>query len=152
MNLISDELRASMEGAMTDIFDTFSRDTPITFYKTAAESVVVFDPNYNADFMEISEISSVVKTSQSQSFSCRIWYLDRQDFETSISGGDDPGIRGKFYYNRIRLQMKPDAFDYLKKTEKFVFGDEEYIIEDGWQKIGILGSFQFYEIVIKRVN
>jgi hypothetical protein len=152
MNLISAEMRSSIESAMGDIFDTFARDNQVTFYKVASETVVVHDPNYNSDFDEIADFSSVVKTAQSQAFTCRIWYLDRQEHEAFISGGDDPGIRGKFYYNRIRLQFKEDAFNYLKATEKFVFGDEQYIIEEGWQKIGILGSFQFYEIVIRRVN
>lgn len=145
-------MRQSIESAMTDIFDTFARETPVTFYKVAAETVVIHDPDFNADFDEFSESNSITKTAQSESFTCRVWYLDRQEYESFITGGDDPGVRGKFYYNRIRLQFKEDAFTYLKDTQKFIFGDEEYVLEEGWQKIGILNSFQFYEIVIRRVN
>lgn len=149
MNLIPAGLQAEISSAMTNIFDSFARNDQITFYKVAAEEVVVFDPNYNSAFPEMIQSN---KTVQSQAFTCRIWYLDRQPFSTFIEGGDDIGVSSQFYHNRIRLQCKEDAFTYLKDTERFVFLSETYQIEETWQRVGTLGSFQFYEVVLKRVN
>ncbi len=151
MNLISAALKTEVNSAMQNLFDSFKKEQPLVFYKTAAQTVVAHDPNFNADF-EYQFNSSVTTTAQSQSFYCRVWYLDRQEFSSFIEGGEDAGIKGKFYYNRIRLQMESDAFEYLKNTEKFLFFDEQFRIEEGWQRIGALGTFQFYEVILRRVN
>ena len=134
---------------MTDIFNAFKRDEQITFYKTAKTTISVFDPLYSSDF---PNTYSGTETTQSQSFDARLWYLERQDLDHFIPGGDDAGIRGKFYYNRVRMQVGLEAFNYLKDTERFVFFDEIYQIEQGWQRIGMLDSFMFYEVVLIRVN
>ena len=151
-SLILPELKAEVSRAMTSVFDTFARDNSVTFYKVAAKTIVALDPNFNADFLENSLLSTVTYETQSQAFTCRINYLDRQDFDNTISGGDDLGVKGKFIYNRIKLQCKEDAFNYLKESERFEFLGELYHIEESWRRIGLLDTFQFYQVVLRRVS
>lgn len=151
-SLISAQLKAEAAAAMTAVFDSFSRDTPVAFYKVAERTIVALDPNYNADFMEGSLLAGATYETESQSFTCRIIYLDRQDFDTTLGGGEDLGVKGKFFYNRVKLQCKEDAFLYLKDSERFEFLGELYHIEEAWRRIGILDTFQFYQIILRRVS
>lgn len=151
-NLISAALKAEVSAAMTNVFDTFARENPVTFYKVAAQEILVLDSNYNADFMENTTLSGVDYTTQSQSFTCRIIYEQRQEYSSFIEGGEDTGTKSKFYYNRVKLQCKEDAFLYLQESERFELAGEKYQIEEAWRRIGLLGVFQFYQVVLKRVN
>ena len=47
--------------------------------------------------------------------------------------------------------MELDAFEFLKDTERFTFEGEKYTISESWKRVGILGEFQFYEIILMRV-
>lgn len=151
MNLIDILLKSEVNRVMGDIFDTFARETPVTFYKTPSQEVIVYDANFHGGFQDTFDLSTVTSTVTSQSFTCRIIYLDRQDYSSFIEGGEDLGVNGKFIYNRIRLQCKSDGFEYLKDTERFVFGDEKYTIEESWQKLGVLDTFNIYEVMLRRV-
>jgi hypothetical protein len=149
MNLLT-AYQADMSQAMENIFDSFARDVTVTFYKAPTENIVSFDPDYNSAFPESS--TTVEYTTQSQSFPCRIWYLERQEYSNFIEGGEDLGVKGKTYYNRVRLQCKVDAFEYLKESERFVFLGEKYQIETAWERIGAGQSFAVYQVILRRVN
>ena len=151
MDLVGDLLKSEVNKAMTNVFDTFARSEQVTFYKTSTLEVTAYDPNFNGDFQQIDSLSTVTPTTVSESFTCRIIYLDRQDYNTFIEGGEDVGVNGKVHYNRIKLQCKEDAFDYLKDTERFVFLDEKYAIEESWRRIGLLGTFQHYQVILRRM-
>ncbi len=151
MNLIDGLLKAEINRAMGDVFDTFARESPVFFYKMPSQEVIVQDQNFHGGFQDTFNLSTVESSVTSQSFSCRIIYLDRQDFSPFMEGGEDLGVNGKFIHNRIRLQCKEDAFEYLKDTERFVFLDEKYTIEEAWQRIGVLGTFNTYEVLLSRV-
>ena len=72
MNLFTDDMKAAARAAMKDVFDTFKRDKQLSFYKTQNEEVTFFDPEYNADFMEMSQAPSITSTSVCKKFSVRI--------------------------------------------------------------------------------
>lgn len=147
-SLITPELSAELSTAMETIQDTFARAS-VTFYKVSATTVVAIDSNYNADF---GYLNSITLAEISQTFTCRVNYLDRQEHSTFVEGGEDSGIKAKFYYNRVKLRMKADAFAYLDGVERFEFLGEKYRIEEGWRRIGPFDQFSTYQLVLKRVN
>lgn len=151
MNLIPDILKSEINQAMTNVFDTFSRESQVTFYKMPNEEVVALDPNFHGGFSNTFDLSTVSSAVNSETFNCRVIYLDRQEYSTFIEGGEDVGVNGRFLHNRIRLQCKEDAFAFLKETERFVFLDEKYALEAPWERLGILGTFQCYQVILKRV-
>jgi len=151
MDLIGDLLKNEINQAMTNIFDTFARESQVTFYKMPNQEVVALDPNFHGGFSSTFDLSTVTSAENSQSFTCRVIYLDRQEYSPNIEGGEDAGVNGKFLHNRIRLQCKEDAFEYLKDTERFTFSDEKYALEAPWERLGVLGTFQCYQIILKRV-
>ena len=149
MNLINSILTNEINRAMNDIFDTFSKNELVRFYKTAQAIVSVADSDYNADFPDDSNITY---TAQYQDFQCRVIYLDKQNYASIIEGASDPGIRTKQIYNRIKIQIKSAGFDYLKNTEKYVFWDEEYKVSEPWRRLGFLKDDQLYQIILERIN
>lgn len=151
MDLISEALKNEVSQAMTNVFDSFARTEPVIFFKTPTSEVVIYDPNFNGGFQQVDYLSNVDSEQVSQSFTCRVIYMDRQDYNTFIEGGEDVGVNGKSYYNRIKLQCKPDAFEYLKDSERFVFLGEKYGMEESWKKIGVLGTFQHYQVILRRM-
>ncbi len=150
MNLIDAALTADAASAMQNIFDSFKRTDPITFYKNPEKTFVSFDPSFDPDFPEHS--SSFTETTQSQSFQCRVWYLDQQPMDKFVGGGEETGVKSEALYNRVKMQMEPDAFEFLKDSVRFILWGEEYQIFQTWRRIGILGSIQFYEVILQRVN
>lgn len=150
MNLASTDIKLGAARAMKDIFDTFKRSTPLRFYKLANEHVNVFDPLYNGEIEDFNENSNITQTAQYSDFYVRIWYASNQEGKNFISGNDDLGVRIKLDYNVLKIQMEADAFEFLKDTVRFTIFNEEYEILSPWRRLGILGEFQFYEIVLKR--
>ncbi len=151
MDLIGDLLKNEINQAMTNVFDTFARESQVTFYKMPNQEVVALDPNYHGGFDRPFDLLTVNSTENSETFTCRVIYLDRQEYSSIVEGGEDAGVNGKFLHNRIRLQCKEDAFSYLKDTERFSFLDEKYALEAPWERLGVLGTFQCYQVILKRV-
>lgn len=149
MNLIDNLLKNEITQAMTNIFDTFARVEPVTFFKMPNSEVVAHDPNFNGGFQQIEYLPTSTSQAVSQSFICRIIYIIRQDENTFTDS--DLSIDGKVLFNRIKIQCKEDAFDYLKDTERFIFLDERYTIQESWRRIGVLGTFQHYEVILGRI-
>lgn len=149
MDLIDSILKNEVSKAMTDVFDTFARIEPVKFFKMPNSEVVAYDPNFNGGFQQIENLANYNSQVVSQSFICRVIYMAKQD-EVFLSDSSAP-ISGKTHYNKIKLQCKENAFEYLKDTERFIFFDEKYIPEETWSRIGILGTFQHYQIVLRRI-
>lgn len=129
-------------------FMTYKRDVQFTFHLKPRE-VVVSDPNYDYEF-DYDEPKNNEIVTQSFSADACVTYLKRQEFSDYVRG-EDTGIRYKSIFNRIRVQVKEEAFQYLKDAERYQFGDEIYAIEAAWRKMGSLGTFIIYEIVLQRV-
>lgn len=148
MNLVNHLLNIEANRVMNDIFDTFSKNTLVRFYKTARAVVSVMDSDYNIHFPDNSNITY---EAQYQDFQCRVIYLDKQTYASILDGSSDAGIRSKQYYNRIKIQVKSSGFEYLKDTEKFVFYDEEYKVSEPWRRLGLLKDDQLYQIILERI-
>jgi len=129
-------------------FETYKRDIQFIFYLTPKE-VVVSDPDFNYEF-DYTDTSRNELIAQSASFDVCLTYLKRQEFADFMKG-DDTNVRFKVTQNRIRIQVKEEAFQYLKDAERYVFGDEIYAVESAFRKMGSLGTFIIYEIVLQRV-
>ena len=148
MNLFDADLRAQITQIHKNIFDSWKRGEKIRFYKHEKE-VFVEDPNYNADFDYYANNKNL-KITDSAEFDVCLTYLDRQILDNFI-GGEDSNVRFAARYNRIKIQVELDAFEYLKETERFTFGEDKYRMEDTWRKLGMLDQFQFYEVILQRV-
>jgi spermidine/putrescine-binding protein len=152
-NLISAELLASAQSAMTDIFDTFKRSEPITVYKRERETVVIKDPNYIAGFQESNQgVTEIIKEGQSQQFDARIWYLDLQPLEGFVPGDANLQIKAKQDWGRVKIQVKEDGYLYMKDAERFYLYGERHFLDEAVRRIGILGTIQFYQFILKKVS
>lgn len=154
-NLISPNLKLAALSAMKNIFDTYKRSDAIKFYKTESKTILMVDPDYNYNFGFSSQPQFNKKISNEttlESFRVRIWYLDEQTVEFGTQGRDDLDIKYKQFWGKIKIQMEQDAFDYFQGVERVLFLDEEYKINKDIRNIGILGEFQYYEIILERVN
>lgn len=149
MNLFDADLRAQITQIHKNIFDSWKRGQKIRFYKKAKE-VFVEDSNYNGDLDEFQNNNNL-KITESAEFDVCLTYLDRQILDNFI-GGEDSNVRFAARYNRIKIQVELDAFEYLKETERFTFGEDKYRMEDTWRKLGMLDEFQFYEVILQRVT
>lgn len=151
MNLISNELKLAAKQAMKDVFDSFARDTLFRFYKPDKQTLVVADPNFISDFEENQYFQNYTKTPDYSDFKVRIWYQDKQDQSSFVTGGQDLNIKMAQPWNKVRIQMEQDAYDYSKDAVLFVINNERYKIEEPVERIGILGEFQFYELMLHRI-
>lgn len=151
MNLL-EGYKDQVSGAMNDIFDTFANSTPFVFYKPSIEEVVIFDSFFNADLSEYSN-PNVTLTEQFQEFRCRVIYPKRENtWSNFIEGGANIQVKGEQDLGIIYLQMKDDAFEYLKDSIRFTFMGDKYQKLTSPRKIGVLDTFNINQIVLKKVN
>lgn len=148
MNLFSAEEIAEGNADMNNVFDSFARELPVRFYKTAKQ-VVVVDPNYSSDYD--AEFNKNLKTAQYQDIICIVLYLEREPVKTLI-GGNEENLRGEFVYNRIKIHFKPEYLTFFKGTHRFVFDGIEYKLEGAARGLGLFGTFNCYEIILQKVN
>ncbi len=147
MSYISDATKNIIDGMHLKAFDTYKRAIKFKFYLESKE-IVVEDSNFLYDFD--SDSNKNEKIEQVFEFDCCLIYLLRQEFADFIKG-DDTNIKYKAQYNRIKIQVKEEAFQALKDAERYVFGDETYAIEQSWRKLGAFQNFNIYEIILQRV-
>lgn len=150
MDLMTSAEKADAAQAMKDIWDTFRRTEPLRFYKLANEIVNVFDPLYSS-LQDFTENSNITQTATYSDFYVRIWYEQNQPESNFIEGGGEQGVRAKQLYNRVKIQMELDGFNYLKDAKRFILFDEEYQVQNTWRRIGILGEFVYYEVILQRI-
>ena len=149
MNLLSD-YTTEITNVMKDIFDTFKRQEPLTFYKTAEEQILILDSDFNADIQEY-ESENKVLVEQSQQFYCRIIFPKRESvFHTSIPNTSIP-IKGEQDFSEVYIQMEEDAYLFCKDAIRFTFMGENYEKLSPIRKIGFADTFNVYQLYLKRV-
>jgi len=148
MSYISEATKNRIDGMHLKAFDTYKRAVKFKFYLEASE-VVVSDPNF---LYEFDSLDSSINELEEQvfEFDCCLIYLLRQEYSDFIKG-DDTNIRFKAPYNRIKIQVKEEAWEALKNAERYVFGDESYAIEQSWRKLGAFQNFNIFEITLQRI-
>lgn len=151
MNLLAG-YESTVSGVMNDIFETFQRETPFRFYKPAIEEVIIFDENFNADLSEYHNPNATFSENY-QEFYCRVIYPKRENtFSNFIEGGANIQVRGAQDLGIIYLQMKEDAFEFIKDCVRFTFLGDKYQQLTSPRRIGVLGAFNAYQITLKKVN
>jgi hypothetical protein len=149
MNLLED-YKTQITSVMSDIFDTFKRASLITFYKVNDEEVVILDPEFNADLQEYDAINTNL-VEVSQQFECRIIFPKRESsFHTSVPNLSVP-IKSEQDFAEVYLQVKEDAYNFLKDTVRFQFMGENYQMMSPIRPIGFLDTFNVYQIYLKKV-
>lgn len=150
-DLLNSNMRAQIELARQDIFDTFKSRLPVRFYKTETKTVVINDPNFNADF-DIINTDNITLTAVYSDFYVRIHFLQYQPLENSFAGDQNITAKAKNSWGRIRIQMEQDAFDYLKETERFVYNGYNWKINEDFREVRVFGTTKFYEIILEHAE
>jgi hypothetical protein len=151
MNLLS-EYQTEIQGALKNIFDTFKRDAPLRFYKPSVEEVVVFDVDFNSDLQEYSN-PNVELTQQYADFYCVVIYPKAGDsYSSFIGGGSNIQVKGEQDLGLLKIRFEEDAYLYLKDCVRFTFMGENYTRISDIRKIGLLGTFNLYQVDLKKVN
>lgn len=150
MNLLS-EYKSEITEALTSIFDTFAREEPLVFYKPNDEEILILSPDFNADLEELNATNTNF-IENSQSFICRIIFPKREGtYSNSIPNITIP-IKAEQEFNEVYLQVKEDAYNYLKDAIRFQFLGENYQKMSPIRPIGFLDTFNVYQIYLKKVN
>lgn len=131
------------------VFDTFKRDSLVSFYKSASEEIVVNDPAWNSDFGN-PYATNIVKTSQKQDYSARIWWTKEPSVAKALDGDENLGVKVFYPIGSVRIQVKQEAFDWLVDAKSFWIKGERYVKDSDWRGVGMLGDINRYEIVLKK--
>ncbi len=148
MSFINQATKDRIDQIHLDAFDTYARSTLFKFYLPVKE-VVVDDPDF---LYEYDTLDSTINEREVQvhEFKCCLQYLLRQEFSDFIKG-TDTNVRFRAVYNRIKIQVKEEAFEVLKEAERYIFENEVYAIEQSWRRLGSFGGFIIMELILQRV-
>ena len=136
---------------MENIFDTFARSEPLLFYKPNDEEIVILDPDFNADLQEYNATNSTL-IEKSTSFICRVIFPKREStFQTSVPNVSTQ-IKTEQDFAEVYIQMREDAYLYVKDTIRFTFRGENYQKLSPIRPLGFLDTFLIYQLYLKKVN
>lgn len=144
MSLISEAA-----AAMDLIFDTFKRDFPITFYKDSQQVVTVHDPVWNADFGN-PWADNITHAAQSATFDARIIWTKEDKVIKAVDGDENLNLKVAYPVGSVRIQVKEEAFEWLKEAKSFIIKDERFVRNSDWRGIGMLGAVNRYEVVLEK--
>lgn len=148
MTSISD-IQAQCSLAMDMVFDYFQRANPITFYKSAAEEIVIVDPDWNSDYGD-PYTDNIIKTAQKQDIYCRILYFKDSEVLKSLDGDENISLKLAYPIGKIRIQIKSADFEWLKDAKCFYVEGEKFVKESDWQGIGMFQAFDRYQIILRK--
>lgn len=143
------ELQAEVSAAMSMVFDYFKRTNPVVFYKDTKEQVVYVDPNWNADF-GYGDQAQIVQTTQKQSFNCRVFFLKEPSMIKNIDGDENIGIKTQMPVGELKIQVEPDGFSWLRDSKAYYVEGERYVAVADWRGVGLLNSYDIYELTLKK--
>ncbi len=144
---------AMANDAMSNIFDTFKRSNPVRFYKVQNEMIISENPDFMPDFDRYPAYTGISETGNYQDFDARIIYLTKIENPSFVAGGDDMQVKTRQNYGKIKMQIRAEGsgYSWLKDSERFLFNNEKYQIDEGWRGIGMFGDINYYSIVLSKV-
>lgn len=152
MDLIPPDLKAEVNQAMRDIFDSFKRVEMVRFYLPAAEMAIVESPNYIARLQQFTNYSNVNYESQFVELEARIIYPKRENTTAGFIKNNDLQVKAEQELGIVRLQIKPEDLHHLKDAERFVLYEEEYFRISTPRRIGVLGDINVISFDLKRAG
>lgn len=154
-SLINSDLKAECSAYMNDLFDTFARNVTFIVYQNPVETIISLDSNFNSDWDEkkpwLDTNSSY--TEVSETFPIRIWFLDYEQQVSSLflEGKILEGPNVKRNIQRIKIQVKQDAFEFIKKANKCRVLDAFWNIKSSEKSVGIF-DFEYYIFYLERAD
>tara|TARA_Y100001937_G_scaffold46298_1_gene65067 strand:- start:1498 stop:1965 length:468 start_codon:yes stop_codon:yes gene_type:complete len=133
---------------------TFART--ITVYKNAKKTLIASNDAWNSLYRRTNtgSNSSVEYTTQSQTFSARIYY-DNMDtsYLTDDGPADQAGTQNKVVVadGTVRIVVEQDGYDYINEARRVEFDGTKFIIESDGQPRGFTSN-QFYTFVLSPVD
>lgn len=143
------EIQAQSNIAMDLIFDHFSKDDLISFYKDSNEDVAIEDPSWNSDFSN-PYADNIVRTNNKKEIRCRVWYFKDSEVLKSLDGDENISLKLSYPIGKITIQVKAVDFDWLKDSKSFYFDGSKYLKESDWRGVGMYRETNRYEINLKR--
>ena len=143
------EIQSQCNAAMDYVFEHFKRTQKVTFYKSAAEEIVVNDSSWNSDFSD-PYAANIIQTAQSRDVSCRIWYFKDSEVLKSLDGDENINLKISYPIGKVRIQVKAEDFEWLKGAKSFYILNEKFVKESDWRGVGMLGEINRYEIILRR--
>jgi len=148
-NLISAADKASMEGAIRDVHDTFARD--ITVYKTKKSIYVatnpVFNSTYNALYQKLKNSPTTRTEVSKYTVTARVQYRAIQEEENE--GGIGAQVNVQFGIGELRLKLTEAAYDdFIFATKIEIDGVIWRIVTDA-SRAGLF-SPQYYVLYLER--
>lgn len=157
MDLVPPNLRAEVNAAMKNIFDTFHRTSQITVYKKENNTITIKDPLFNADWGMHSNNyenheTDFAEVEDSFTFSARVWYGKLDAISNSFRGEENFNIKARHDWSEIKIQVEEEARDILVQAERVEFEGEIYQFVGDLRRIGLLKDFYVYQFVLGKVN
>lgn len=143
------EMQTQADLAMDMVFETFKRSSKVVFYKSASEEVIVHDLSWNADF-DNPYASNIQKTTQSREVSCRVWYFKDSEALKSLDGDENISLKLNYPIGKVRIQVKPDDFEWLKDAKSYFILGEKFVKDSDWRGLGLLQSINRYELILRK--
>lgn len=147
--LISAADKASMEGAIRDVHDTFARD--ITVYKTKKSIYVatnpVFKSSYNALYQKLKNSPTTRTEVSKYTVTARVQYRAVQEEENE--GGIGAQVNVQFGIGELRIKLTEAAYnDFIFATKIEIDGVIWRIVTDA-SRAGLF-SPQYYVLYLER--
>lgn len=147
-SLLTSTQKASIQAALADVHDTFSRD--IYVYVETKIASKPSNSNYNPLYGKTKDVQRVAAQTvlTKHTFKARVYFENNQE-ENVVDG--DAQLNLKSSEGKVRIKVAQDAYEKIKICSRIEIDDVLYIVDSDAKNIGPF-STQYYMIYLKREN
>lgn len=149
MDLLSDDEKNELQGALEDIHDTWKRS--VAFYKKPTEVIISTDVEHNFLLEDAPDNTQVQLVEQSGIFDARILYDKRQIIRPFAGFNQENEVKLAIYEGEVRLKVDESGHAFLQDTERVVLDGFIFKIQSAERPHGLFNT-QYYTYYLMRVN
>lgn len=147
-SLLTSAQKASIQSALADLHDTFSRD--IYVYVETKIANKPSSSSYNPLYGKAKDTANVAGQTKltKHTFKARIFFENNQP-ESIVDANAQLNLKSS--EGRVRIKVSSDAYEKIKICSRIEIDDNLYIVDSDAKNIGPF-STQYYMVYLKREN
>lgn len=145
-SLISDSEKTTLNSALEDQADTFSRD--LICYKDAKQTVTAPSESFNSIYGNAGATTSITYTPQSITVQARIQYAKNYNEEQFTDVESDSQLKLEIPNGKVRIKIKSSDFAQVKDCKRFKFDGSMFYKDSDFRGHGLF-DVQYYTFLVK---
>jgi hypothetical protein len=147
-SFFTDAQKASLQGVMNDMHDTWKKD--IRVFKEGKQIVAVTSSNYSHIYNRPLNSTTTIETIE-RTVGARIYYYPRYQDKAVTPMSTEDAIKLAAASAEVRIKVQEADYEFMKEVERIVLDGSPFSVASTAMPHGLFGS-GFYTFILRRVS